>query len=98
MFCVLLPLSRMNITRQQFIAEMGRGKSASAFRMRPCIYRPCSAARRTRKVNSPNAERIARETVTLPLMADMTEDDVDRVCDNLIAMMEILTVPLPQAT
>jgi dTDP-4-amino-4,6-dideoxygalactose transaminase len=28
----------------------------------------------------PNAERIARETVTLPLHAGMTEADVDRVC------------------
>jgi dTDP-4-amino-4,6-dideoxygalactose transaminase len=29
----------------------------------------------------PNAERIARETVTLPLHTQMTEADVDRVCD-----------------
>ncbi len=29
----------------------------------------------------PNAERIGRETVTLPLHADMTMDDVDRACE-----------------
>jgi dTDP-4-amino-4,6-dideoxygalactose transaminase len=28
----------------------------------------------------PNAERIARETVTLPLFVDMHDEDVDRVC------------------
>ena len=28
----------------------------------------------------PNAERIGRETVTLPLFPAMTADDVDRVC------------------
>jgi len=35
----------------------------------------------------PNAERIAKETVTLPLHAGMAESDVDRVCD---AMQGIL--------
>ena len=29
----------------------------------------------------PNAERIARETVALPLHTRMSEQDVDRVCD-----------------
>jgi dTDP-4-amino-4,6-dideoxygalactose transaminase len=29
----------------------------------------------------PNAERVGRETVTLPLFPAMTVDDVDRVCD-----------------
>ena len=29
----------------------------------------------------PNAERIARETVTLPLFTTMRDADVDRVCD-----------------
>ena len=35
----------------------------------------------------PNTERIARETVTLPLHAAMTPADVDRVCT---AVREIL--------
>jgi dTDP-4-amino-4,6-dideoxygalactose transaminase len=29
----------------------------------------------------PVSERIARETVTLPLFPEMTEGDVERVCD-----------------
>jgi len=35
----------------------------------------------------PNAERIARETVTLPLHAAMNETDVDRVCDALAELI-----------
>jgi dTDP-4-amino-4,6-dideoxygalactose transaminase len=36
----------------------------------------------------PNAERIARETVTLPLHAAMTHDDIDRVCDALDELIQ----------
>jgi len=35
----------------------------------------------------PNAERIARETLTLPLHAGMSEEDVDRVC---VALADVL--------
>jgi dTDP-4-amino-4,6-dideoxygalactose transaminase len=42
----------------------------------------CTLGRRHggRDGQCPNAERIARETVTLPLHAAMTVADVDRVC------------------
>ena len=35
----------------------------------------------------PNAERIARETVSLPLHARMSEADVDRVCEAVDAVV-----------
>ncbi len=35
-----------------------------------------------------NAERIGRETVTLPLFPNMTTDDVDRVVDAVPAALE----------
>lgn len=37
----------------------------------------------------PNAERIGRETVTLPLFPDMALSDVDRVCEALAACLQI---------
>ncbi|MGH8279716.1 MAG: DegT/DnrJ/EryC1/StrS family aminotransferase [Gammaproteobacteria bacterium] len=37
----------------------------------------------------PNAERIGRETVTLPLFPAMALSDVDRVCDALAACLEL---------
>lgn len=87
MFCVLLPLDSMRLTRQQFISEMaarqiGIGISYEAMHL-STLFRN----KGHKEGEFPNAERIARETVTLPLTADMTVDEVDRVCD---ALAEIL--------
>jgi dTDP-4-amino-4,6-dideoxygalactose transaminase len=80
MFCVLLPLDRLRISRQAFREALeergiGTGMSYEALNL-------CTLGRRHggHEGQCPNAERIARETVTLPLHAAMTEADVDRVC------------------
>lgn len=87
MFCVLLPLDRMRISRKQFIDEMaarriGIGVSYEAMHL-STLFRN----KGHREGEFPNAERISRETVALPLFPSMTSDDVSRVCD---AMREIL--------
>jgi dTDP-4-amino-4,6-dideoxygalactose transaminase len=91
MFCVLLPLSNMNITRQQFIADMGARQIGIGISYEAMHLSTLFRNKGHKEGEFPNAERIARETVTLPLMADMTEGDVDRVCD---AVLEILTSAL----
>lgn len=80
MFCVLLPLDRLTISRQAFREALdargiGTGVSYEALHL-------CTLGRRYggREGRFPNAERIARETVTLPLHVSMTQADVDRVC------------------
>ena len=80
MFAPLLPLGRMRITRRQFIEAMhargiGVGISYEALHL-------STLARRFgyHEGNFPNAERIARETITLPLFPTMTSIDVERVC------------------
>ncbi|HEX7272818.1 MAG TPA: DegT/DnrJ/EryC1/StrS aminotransferase family protein [Casimicrobiaceae bacterium] len=80
MFCVLLPLERMTISRKAFREALesrgiATGVSYEALHL-------CTLGRRYggHEGQFPNAERIARETVTLPLHAAMTEADVDRVC------------------
>ncbi len=80
MFCVLLPLSRLRITRKQFIDAMhargiGIGISYEAAHL-------TTLGRRLgyREGQFPHAERIGRETVTLPLYVDMSTADVERVC------------------
>jgi dTDP-4-amino-4,6-dideoxygalactose transaminase len=80
MFCVLLPLERMRITRKQFIDEMagrqiGIGVSYEAMHL-STLFRN----RGHRPGEFPNAERISRETITLPLFPSMTATDVERVC------------------
>jgi dTDP-4-amino-4,6-dideoxygalactose transaminase len=81
MFCILLPLDRIAMTRRQFrdaleARGIATGMSYEALHL-------CTLGRRCggRDGQFPNAERIARETVTLPLHTQMTEADVDRVCD-----------------
>ena len=81
MFCVCLPLERMKASRKEFIDAMhargiGIGISYEAMHL-TTLFRGLGH----REGEFPNAERIARETVTLPLHAAMVEADVDRVCD-----------------
>jgi dTDP-4-amino-4,6-dideoxygalactose transaminase len=80
MFCVLLPLDRMKITRKQFMEAMharaiGTGISYEALHLTTLCRRYGYS-----EGAFPNAERIARQTVTLPLFPEMTEADVERVC------------------
>lgn len=87
MFCALLPLERLDITRKQFIDAMhargiGIGISYEALHLTTLCrgFGYCEG-------DFPMAERIARETVTLPLFPAMSASDVDRVCQ---AVAEVL--------
>ena len=80
MFSVLLPLDRLTLSRKAFRDALeqrgiGSGVSYEALHL-------CTLGRRHggREGQHPNTERIARETVTLPLHTAMTTADVDRVC------------------
>jgi len=86
-FAPLLPLDRVTLTRTEFIRAMhergiGVGVHYPALHLftayRELGYKPG---------DFPNAERIGRETVTLPLFPAMQPSDVDRVCD---AVSELL--------
>ena len=81
MFSVLLPLAKMSITRRAFrdaldARGIGTGVSYEALHL-------CTLGRRYgyKEGDLPATERIATETVTLPLHAAMSASDVDRVCD-----------------
>ena len=87
MFCVLLPLERITLSRKAVrdaLEQRGiaTGVSYEALHL-------CTLGRHLggREGQFPNAERIARETISLPLHAAMSETDVDRVC---AALAEIL--------
>jgi dTDP-4-amino-4,6-dideoxygalactose transaminase len=87
MFSVLLPLTSMTITRRQFrdaldARGIGTGVSYEALHL-------CTLGRRHgyKEGDFPTAERIAAETVSLPLHAGLTAADVDRVC---IAVADVL--------
>jgi dTDP-4-amino-4,6-dideoxygalactose transaminase len=87
MFSILLPLERLTIDRNGFRNAMeargiGTGVSYEALHL-------CTLGRRFggREGQHPNAERIARETVTLPLHTGLSEADIDRVCEAAAAII-----------
>jgi hypothetical protein len=87
MFAPLLPLDTLRITRQQFIGEMDRRGIAVGIHYPAIHLLTAYRALGHHPGEFPNAERIGRETITLPLFPTMTTDDVDRVVD---AVEEIL--------
>ncbi|MHB1590887.1 MAG: DegT/DnrJ/EryC1/StrS family aminotransferase [Sulfuricella sp.] len=80
MFAPLLPLDQLNISRKQFIDAMhqrglGVGIHYPALHLFS-LYRGLGY----QEGDFPNAEKIGRETVTLPLFPTMELADVERVC------------------
>jgi dTDP-4-amino-4,6-dideoxygalactose transaminase len=87
LFAPLLPLERLKISRGEFIRAMRERRIGVGVHY-PAIHLFTHYRKRGyREGDFPNAERIGRETVTLPLFPTMREADVDRVCG---AVSEIL--------
>lgn len=91
-FTPLLPLAQMDFGRGEFIRRMhergiGVGIHYPAIH-ELALYRRLGHARHSH----PNAERIGREIVTLPLFPGMTDGDVVRVCE---AAREVLAGAKP---
>ena len=87
MFCPLLPLERLRITRVEFIRRMAERGIAVGVHY-PAIHL-FAAYRRLgwREGDFPVAERVGRETLTLPLFPSMTDADVDRVVEAVHAIV-----------
>jgi dTDP-4-amino-4,6-dideoxygalactose transaminase len=87
MFAPLLDLEQLSITRADFIALMReRGIGVGVHYPAIHLFRYYRAMGH-RDGDFPNAERIGRETVTLPLFPAMADSDVDRVCTALRAIL-----------
>ena len=88
MFAPLLPLERLRISRREFIEQMAeRGIGVGVHYPSAIHLFTAYRALGYRAGQFPNAERIGRETVTLPLFPAMELSDVDRVVE---AATEIL--------
>jgi dTDP-4-amino-4,6-dideoxygalactose transaminase len=80
-FAPLLPLDQVDLSRGEFIKAMHERGIAVGVHY-PALHL-FTAYRKLgyREGDFPNAERISRETVTLPLFPTLQLADVDRVCD-----------------
>jgi len=79
-FAPLLPLDRVDLSRPQFIKAMHERAIAVGVHYPALHLFTAYRALGYREGDFPNAERIGRETVTLPLFPTMEPADVDRVC------------------
>ena len=87
MFTVLLPIEESGVTRKAFVEAMhaqgiGVGISYEALHLTTHFRRSGF-----REGQFPVSERIARETVTLPLFPEMNVGDVERVCKAMTAIL-----------
>jgi dTDP-4-amino-4,6-dideoxygalactose transaminase len=87
-FAPLLPLEQLKINRAQFIEAMAQRGIAVGVHYPAIHLFTAYRALGYREGQFPNAERIGRETVTLPLFPAMELSDVDRVVE---AANEIIT-------
>lgn len=81
MFAPLLPLDTLKITRADFIRRMAEQGIAVGVHYQAIHLLAAYRALGHHEGEFPNAERIGRETVTLPLYPAMTFVEVDRVVD-----------------
>ncbi len=83
MFTLLLPFDRLGMTRPQFQQAMRKRGVAIGVHYPSLPGLTVYARLGHREERYPNAARIGRETVTLPLFPSMTDDDVRHVCGSL---------------
>jgi dTDP-4-amino-4,6-dideoxygalactose transaminase len=88
MFCVLLPFDRLNMSRQAFRAAMRSQGIATGVSYEACHLTTLGRSLGYRDGQFPNAERIGRQTVTLPLHVDMEPGDVERVCQVVAEILD----------
>jgi dTDP-4-amino-4,6-dideoxygalactose transaminase len=83
MFTVLLPLEAMGSTRKAFIDAMAREGIGIGISYEAIHLTTLFRGKGFHEGRFPVSERIARETVTLPLFPEMRDADVERVCEAL---------------
>lgn len=81
MFCVLIPYENFGHTRNSFRAALHEAGIGTGVSYEACHLTTVGKGFGYAEGMFPNAERIARETVTLPLHVGLTVGDVDEICE-----------------
>jgi dTDP-4-amino-4,6-dideoxygalactose transaminase len=81
MFCILLPLDRLTLSRKAFRDALAERGIATGVSYEALHLSTLGKRYGYRQGDLPNTERVADSTVTLPLHPAMSIADVDRVCD-----------------
>jgi dTDP-4-amino-4,6-dideoxygalactose transaminase len=86
-FTVLIDFQSLGLSRQKFIAAMGQQGIGVGIHYPSMPSLKFYRGLGYRSEDYPNAHRIGREIVTLPLFPAMSASDVDRVCDTLLGQL-----------
>jgi len=86
MFAPLIDFDKAGMTRDEFIKKMAAKKIGVGIHY-PSVSELTAYKGKPRTLSCPNAERIGKQTVTLPLFPLLTATDVERVCS---AIKEVL--------
>ncbi|MES2102688.1 MAG: DegT/DnrJ/EryC1/StrS aminotransferase family protein [Pseudomonadota bacterium] len=89
MFCVLFPFGALKMTRKEFRDALRQHDIATGVSYEALHTTSLGRSLGYTAGQFPNAERIAEETVTLPLHVNMSLEDVDRVCATVAAVLKI---------
>jgi dTDP-4-amino-4,6-dideoxygalactose transaminase len=87
MFTVLLPLEATGTTRKQFVEAMHREGVGVGISYEAIHLTSYFRAKGFKAGQFPVSERIARETVTLPLFPELAEADVERICASMARVL-----------
>jgi hypothetical protein len=80
MFCVLLPLERIRLSRKEFRDALAARGIATGVSYEALHLSTLGRRYGAQPGDLPHSERIAAATVSLPLHPAMGDGDVDRVC------------------
>ncbi len=84
LFTVLIDEEKSGITRDAFLAAMGKAKLGIGVHYRSIPEHPYYQDRFGWKSSDyPNADRVGKQTVSLPLSPSLTESDVSRVVESV---------------
>ncbi|WP_394780557.1 DegT/DnrJ/EryC1/StrS family aminotransferase [Undibacterium sp.] len=89
MFCVLFPFSKMKLNRKEFRDALRQQGIATGVSYEALHTTTLGRGFGYTQGQFPNAERIAEETLTLPLHVNMSVEDVDRVCATVAGILKI---------
>lgn len=81
MFCVLIPYEQYQYTRAGFRAALQEAGVGTGMSYEACHLTSLAKGLGYAEGMFPIAERIGRETVTLPLHVGLTLEDIDHVCE-----------------
>ncbi|HEY3533485.1 MAG TPA: DegT/DnrJ/EryC1/StrS aminotransferase family protein [Casimicrobiaceae bacterium] len=88
MFCVLLPLDAMRMSRKAFRDALAQRGIATGVSYEALHLSTLGRRFGYQRGDFPGTERIAEQTVTLPLHAGLRVEDVDTVCEACAEVME----------